>query len=116
MHTTVISAYILGIGALIVCLFLAIIVSNCIKYEAGSDPKDGAKRRMWYWIFCVICLVLSFVLPYAFVFQGIKVPSKQTQYLIHMAISTGLMTILYIVFGMLISKVFSKHGKLSNWF
>lgn len=116
MHTTVISAYILGAVALIITMILAIVVSTSIKYESGANPQDGKKRRMWYWIFCVLCLVLSFVLPYVFVYNGIKVHTKQTQYLIHMAISTGVMTVLYVLLGLLISKVFSQHGKLSNWF
>lgn len=115
MQTSVISAYVIGAAVLIAALLLAVIVSNCIKYEPGANPQDAKKRRLWFWIFCVSCLVFSFLIPYFIIYTGIKVPAKQAAYLMHMVISTGVMTVLYIVIGWILSKV-SGHGKLSNWF
>lgn len=115
MQTSVISAYIWGGGVLIVTLLLAAIVSLSIKYEPGTNPRDPQKRRAVFWVFFVACLVLAFLMPYVFVYGGIKVPTQKDTYLLHTTISAGVMALLYVFVGWIISRA-SGHGKLSNWF
>lgn len=78
MQTSVISAYIWGFGVLIVALLLAMLVSTCIKYEPGTNPRDPAKRRLWYWVFFVVCIVFAFAMPYTFVYGDIRVRPTAT--------------------------------------
>lgn len=115
MHTSVVSAYIIGVGVFIVMLVIAAIISSAIKFQPGSDPKDPIKRKVTFWICAVFALVLTFATTYIFEYQNIKLKSKQEDYLLAMAISSVLALILYIGIGFVISKA-SGHGKLSNWF
>lgn len=115
MQTSVISAYIWGITMLIVTLSIASLISTRIKYELGPNPHDPSKRRLCYWLCFVACIALAFAMPYIFVYDGIKVPTQRSAYFLHMAISTGVMGVLYIALGLLISRIW-RHGKLSNWF
>jgi sulfoxide reductase heme-binding subunit YedZ len=115
MHNSVISAYIIGVAVLLVMMILSIIVSNAIKYEPGSNPRDPQKRRTWFWIFGVATLVFTFLVGYIFVYTSIRVPSFATKYLIAMTISSVVSFVLYIAIGFILSKS-SGHGKLSNWF
>lgn len=115
MHTSLVSAYVIGVAVSIVMLAIAAIISSAIKYQPGSNPKDPRKRKVTFWICAVFALILPFIVAYIFEYQGIKVKSKQEGYLLAMAISSILSLILYIVIGIVISKT-SGHGKLSNWF
>lgn len=113
--TTVVSAYIIGVIVLVACLVLAIISANAIRYEAGVNPQDKKKRKIWFWVLAVLTPIATLAVAYFAVYQGIKVPSRQTAYLTAMAISSGIGFVAYIVIGFVLSKAFS-HGKLGSWF
>ncbi len=115
MHNSTISAYIIGVAVLLVMLLLSIIASNVIKPETGTaHPHDPQKRRMWFWIFGIATLVITFLVGYIFVYIDIKIPNYATNYLIAMSISSVASFVMYIVVGYFLSK--SSHGVLSNWF
>lgn len=115
MNATTISAYLIGVIVLAVCLALAIISANAIRYEAGINPQDKKKRQMWFWALAVLTPVATIAVAYFAAYQGIKVPSRQTAYLTAMGISAGVGFVAYVVVGFVLSKMFS-HGKLGSWF
>ena len=45
MNATVASAYMIGAIVFVVCMLLAIVSANAIRYEAGSNPRDKQKRK-----------------------------------------------------------------------
>jgi len=115
MNGSVVSAYIIGLVVFAVIMLVSILVANAIPYELGANPKDKSKRKMWFWVFCALTPVAVFALNYFMGYQGIKVPSKAAAYMTAMSISTSVATVLYIVCGFVLAKIF-KNGKLSSWF
>ncbi|MGN0069714.1 MAG: hypothetical protein ACI350_08320 [Prevotella sp.] len=116
MNASTVSAYMIGFVVFAVCMLLAVIIASSIKYEAGVNPQDKKKRRLWFWIMAVACPLLIIAVNYFSVYTGIKIPSKRAAYMLAMGISSGVFFVLYILLGFLLSKVAFKHGKLSSWF
>lgn len=115
MNDQSLSAYIMAIVIALVFLLIAAIISNLIQYEGGSHPKDKGKRKMWFWIFAILCPIVIFLIGFLVVRAGITVPSLRDKYTTALSIGTGVSFVLYIALGFVLSKVF-KNGKLGNWF
>lgn len=114
MNDQTTTAYIIGIAVSLVFLLIAALISNGIKYEGGSNPKDPKKRKVCFWI----CLVLSLIATAAsgFIIRGgIQVPSLQAKFTTALFIALGIGLVLYILLGFVLSKMF-KNGKLGHWF
>ena len=108
-------AYIIGAVCFIVFLLFAVIVANAIAYESGVNPRDPAKRKMWFWIIGILCPIVTFFILYFGWYNGIKIPAKAESFMSATIISTIASFVLYVVFGVILSKVFS-HSKLKSWF
>lgn len=115
MNDQSLSAYIMAVVIALVFLLIAAVISNLIQFEGGSHPKDPGKRKMWFWIFAILCPVVIFLVGFLVVRAGIKVPSLRDKYTTALSIGTGVAFLIYIVLGFILSKIF-KHGKLGNWF
>ena len=115
MNATVASAYMIGAITFVVSIILAIAIANGIRYEAGINPQDKRKRRIWFWILAILCPIAIMTICYFGAYTDIRSPSRRDAYLAAMAISSGLFCIAYIVCGFILSKSFP-HGKLSSWF
>ena len=115
MQFSVTSAYILGLGVMVVMLALAALIATLIQYEGGTNPQDPKKRRLWFWILCFLTPVFTFVLGYVLYYGDIRVPTLREKYMTAMCIASVASVVLYVVFGFVLSKL-NKHGKLGNWF
>lgn len=115
MNTTVASAYMIGAIVFVVCMLLAIITANTIRYEAGIAPQDKKKRKISFWLFAILCPIAIMVICYFGIYCDIRIPSRQDAYLAAMGISSGIFLVAYIVCGFILSKAFP-HGKLASWF
>ena len=107
------NTYILSIIFAAVILLIAALISNSIKYEGGTNPKDPAKRKMWFWILAVLNPVLFYALA-AFVLA----PSNKKQLKIwneSLPIATIIGFVGFIILGFILSKMF-KNGRLGHWF
>ncbi len=113
MQTTIVSAYLIAGVVCIVFFLLALVLSNLVNYE--PDKSDVTKRKKFFWIFNVLSLVIGLVLNYILELKDIRIPSKYSDYLLHMAIAAVVFFILYVVIGLLISKL-SKGKKVETWF
>ena len=107
------SAYIIGISVAIVLLAIAAIWSVMIRFRA--DNTDCKTRKVLFWIISVFTIVLTFIFCYAFIYSGIKVPTKQESYMTAMCIALGASFVVYVLLGFILSKI-NKHGKIGNWF
>ena len=115
MNDQSLSAYIIAVVIALVFLLIAAVISNLIQFEGGSHPKDPGKRKMWFWVFAVLCPIVIFLYGFLAVRPDINVPSLRDKYTTALSISTGVAFVLYILLGFILSKMF-KHGKLGNWF
>ena len=110
---TVTSAYIIGVSVSVVLILVAAISSMSISYR--PDLTDVSKRKVLFWILAILCPVLTFVIGYFTVYNGIKVHTQQTPYMTAMGISAAISFVLYIVLGFIAAKI-NKTGKIGNWF
>lgn len=115
MNTSVVSAYLIGAGVVVVLFLLATVISHLIRYEAGVNPQDKRKRKLWFWVLAVLCPIVTFLFAYFCVYLDIRVPSQQSTYMTAIFISTGLSFVVYVAVGFVLSKMFP-HGKLASWF
>lgn len=107
------SAYAIGVCVSVVLILLSALVAKMIAFK--PDLTDVPKRKVWFWIFAILCPVLTFLLSFVIVYRGIKAHNQQNSYMIAMCISAGISVVLYIIIGFIAAKI-SKTGKISNWF
>ena len=110
------NSYITSIITAGLFILIAAIISNAIKFEGGSNPKDPAKRKMWFWIMAILNPVLFYVLS-AFALA----PNPENDQMVYddsmssLPIAAGIGVVVYVILGFVLSKVF-KNRKLGNWF
>jgi len=105
-------AYIMALAFSLVFLLIAALISNSIKFGTSNDKQ---KRKVWFWTLGVLIPVLIFGIGFFFIRTGIKVPSKQADFTMHLGIATCVGIILYILLGFIVSKIF-RHKKVGHWF
>ena len=124
-----INMFVVAIVCALGFLLLAILISSLIKYEPGSNPKDPKKRRLWFWILGVLAVILAFVLLFFVIpvpveaIDWTKFTPKQkadydnlmAHYMMMAGIATGTCFVVYVVLGLILSKVF-KNKKIGDWF
>ena len=109
------STYIFALIFMGGAILLAAVISNLVKYEGGSNPKDPGKRRMWFWIFAILGPVAFFLYNILSVIPTIKKGPALDKFGITHIIGTAIILVGYIVIGFVLSKMM-KRGKLGNWF
>ena len=109
------STYIFAFIFLAVFLLLAIIISNVIAYEGGTNPKDPGKRKMWFWIFAILGPISFFLYNFLMVIPTIRKGPAMDSFSMHPSIATVIFLVSYIVIGFILAKTM-KRGKLGNWF
>ena len=114
MNDQTTTAYIIGIVVSLVFLLIAALISNGIKYEGGSNPKDPKKRKVCFWICLVLGIIVTAVVGFI-IRGGIQIPSLQAKFTTALLIAMGIGLVLYILLGLVLSKIF-KNGKLGHWF
>ena len=110
------TSYIISLIVAAAMILIAALISNAIKFEGGSNPKDPGKRKMWFWIFAIINPIVYFLLG-SFVLAP-NPDENQMDYDDYMAIvpiATAIGFVVYILIGFVLSKMF-KNGKLGHWF
>ena len=109
------STYIFAIIFLAVFLLLAIIISNMIAYEGGTNPKDPGKRKMWFWIFAILGPISFYLYNFLAVIPSVRKGPAEESFSMHPSIATVIVLVSYIVIGFILAKTM-KRGKLGNWF
>ncbi len=110
------NSYITSIITAGLFILIAAIISNAIKFEGGSNPKDPAKRKMWFWIMAILNPVLFYVLSaFALAPNPENDQMVYDDYMSSLPIAAGIGVVVYVILGFVLSKVF-KNRKLGNWF
>ena len=109
------TTYIFAIIFLAVFLLLSAGVSNIIKYESGSNPKDPGKRKMWFWVFAILGPISFYLYNFLMIIPTVRSGPAMNKFSMHVPIATGIVLVSYIVIGFILAKIM-KRGKLGNWF
>ena len=109
------STYIFAIMFMGAAILLAAVISNLIKYEGGTNPRDPGKRRIWFWIFAILAPVAFFLYNLLSVIPTIKKGPALDKFGVTHIIGTAIILVGYIVIGFVLSKIM-KRGKLGDWF
>lgn len=115
MTTDSFMAYIMAVAFSLGFLIIAAIISSLIKFEGGSNPKDKRNRKICFWTFAALIPELIFSVGFFLMRSGIKIPSKQVEFTMHLGIATAVGLILYVLLGFILSRIF-KNGKIGHWF
>lgn len=124
---TTVNTFVIAVVCALFFLLLAILISSLIKYEPGSNPKDPKKRRIWFWILGVLAVILAFVLLFVVFMPPVHPVGKFnpnqlatyedqcSHYTMMAGIATGTCFVVYVVLGLILSKIF-KTKKIGDWF
>jgi len=107
--------YVFAIIFVAVFLLLAIIISNIIAYEGGTNPKDPGKRKMWFWIFAILGPISFYLYNLIMVIENIRKGPAVAEFGSTNEIATLIVLVSYILIGFILAKTM-KRGKLGNWF
>lgn len=78
------------------------------------NNSDKMVRRMWFWSCAVLTPVVAYFIN-VMIASAIKVPTRYSAYLYAAAIGAGAAFVIFILLGLLLSKVMPS-SKLSTWF
>ena len=109
------NTYVFAIIFVAVFLLLAIIISNIIAIEGGSNPKDPGKRKMWFWIFAILGPISVYLYNFIMVIPNIRPGPAEAAFGSTNLIATLIVLVSYILIGFILSKTM-KRGKIGNWF
>ena len=114
---TTASLYIISLIIAGAMILISALISNAIKFEGGTQPKDPGKRKMWFWIIAIITPIIWYVLgSFVLITQDIKDDDIELEKWNNaVLITVGISFVAYILVGFILAKMF-KHGKLGNWF
>jgi hypothetical protein len=106
-------AYIIAVITTLTILLLSAIIATLIKFEGGSKPTDSRKRKMWFWILCLVTPVTIFLVGILSTPDGNRMEVER--YMTALSIGTISGFFVYILLGFVLSRIF-KNGKLGHWF
>ena len=109
------NTYMFAVIAAVVMLGLAVLIASMIKFQAGANPKDRMKRKVWFWVLAVITPILFYVYNSALVVPNIKAGPAMNKFFMHSALSPVVAFTVFVVMGIVLSKIF-KRKKVGNWF
>ena len=109
------NTYMFAVMTAIVMIGIAILVASMIQFQSGANPKDRMKRKIWFWILAVLTPVIFFLYNLFLVLPNIKAGPAMNKFSLHSGLSPVIAFVLFVVFGIVISKLF-KRKKVGNWF
>lgn len=109
-----IQTYIFAAIAAVVFVLITALISNSIKFEGGSEPRDPKKRKMWFYSLWFTA-ISSFFLYNLYVVAPTVAINLQSKFMTTNIISTAIVLVVYFVLGFILSKIFST-SKIGNWF
>ena len=107
--------YIIAIIFVVAFILIAVIISNLIKFQGGTNPKDPGKRRLWFWILAVVAPISFYLYNLLMVIPNVKTGPALNKFSMHPPIASGIILVAYILVGFALAKMFSR-GKIGNWF
>ena len=109
------NTYMFAVITAIVMIGIAILVATSVKNQPGPNPRDAAKRKLWFWILGILTPIIFYAYNLTLVMPNIKAGPAMNKFFMHSALSPVVSIVIYIVLGVTISKIF-KRKKVGTWF
>ncbi len=110
MGISLIVAWSIALGFMILFFLIAVLQANSVPFQPGCG--DITKRRVIFWVWCVLTPLISFGVN-AIVAGQIEVPAHRNMYLTASGIAAGVALVVFVLVGAIIG--FSARGKLRRW-
>jgi len=107
--------YIIAVVAALLFILIAALISNAIKFEGGANPKDPAKRKIWFWVLGILAPIANLLFGLFIYYFPEGNSFAKSKLITAIGIGSAITFVVYILVGFILSKVF-KNGKLGNWF
>lgn len=107
--------YIIAVVAALLFILIAAVISNAIKFEGGANPKDPAKRKMWFWVMGILAPIANLLFGLITYYYPEGNSYAKSKLITAIGIGSAITFVVYILVGFILSKMF-KNGKLGNWF
>jgi sulfoxide reductase heme-binding subunit YedZ len=107
--------YIIAVVAALLFILIAALISNAIKFEGGANPKDPAKRKMWFWVLGILAPIANLLFGLFTYYYPEGNSYAKSKLITAIGIGSAITFVVYILVGFILSKIF-KNGKLGNWF
>jgi len=113
--TSTFPVYIIAVVAALLFILIAALISNAIKFEGGANPKDPAKRKIWFWVLGILAPIANLLFGLFIYYFPEGNSFAKSKLITAIGIGSAITFVVYILVGFILSKVF-KNGKLGNWF
>jgi len=113
--TSTFPVYIIAVVAALLFILIAALISNAIKFEGGANPKDPAKRKMWFWVLGILAPIANLLFGLFIYYFPEGNSYAKSKLITSIGIGSAITFVVYILVGFILSKMF-KNGKLGNWF
>lgn len=110
MGLSLIVAWSIALGFMILFFLIALLWSNSVPYRPGGS--DNVKRRVIFWVWCALTPLCSFGINWI-VAGGAQTPAEKIDYMAAAGIAAVVALVLFIIVGAIVG--FSATGKLRRW-
>jgi hypothetical protein len=105
-----------GVLTALVALAVAAFIARLIAHEGGANPRDPQKRRVWYWSVLGSAAVAFFSYHQFAVLPAVAIAWSGRFLKFGMIPGVGALVVVYVLLGLLMSRVVFSSTKLSGWF
>ena len=84
-------------------LLIAALISNSIKFEGGANPKDPGKRKMWFWVMCIIGSLTNLLFGLFTYYYPQNNSFAKSQLITAIGIGTGVCFLIYLALGFVLN-------------
>ena len=105
-------AYMWSAVSLIVFFLIAVVIANMVPYRPNNPGNTTC--RIWFWVCAFLTFIVAVVINNILA-GAISIPSIHSQYIKATFLSSGLAFVVFVVGGIVVSKIFS-NKKVGRWF
>lgn len=108
LNALITNTYILSIIEAVVFVSIALIIANLIAFQGSSEDNSYKRRRIWFFVIWFFAIAGFFCYNNFVVMERIKNIAFQSKFMNCIAVSSGIVLIVYGVLSFIIMKFFPK--------
>jgi sulfoxide reductase heme-binding subunit YedZ len=112
MLLTAAPAYILCIIVALSLFLISALIANLIQFQPDTT-SDHKTRKTWFWVLAFLTPSICYGLGYFM--KPVTYPLALKEYMTALAIGTGVAFVVYVILGVVVSKILPR-SKPGSWF